>query len=265
MHKFKIFAGAERGARKYQEDSWDVWHDRATEASSTAPPSRLIAVLADGMGGHAAGERASALACHAFVDAMRDGWGGRAGDTPVGNAELHRALAHANEAITREVAANNRLTGMGTTLVGTCFGPAGLEWVSVGDSPLYLWRNGEIATLNEDHSLAPALDERAARGEITVEAARADPARHMLRSALTGEDIAIVDLPGRPLTLAPDDYVILASDGIHTLDLPEIARVVTGYAVDGPDAVVRALMREIDLARHPFQDNVTILAVRVLA
>ena len=47
---------------------------------------------------------------------------------------------------------------MGSTLVGTAFGASGVEWVSVGDSPLFLFRRGEVAVLNEDHSLAPELD-----------------------------------------------------------------------------------------------------------
>ena len=64
------------------------------------------------------------------------------------------------------------LSGMGSTLVAAVFGDEGVEWVSVGDSPLLLFRRGEIALLNEDHSLAPELDRLAAMGRMTHEEAQ---------------------------------------------------------------------------------------------
>ena len=91
----------------------------------------------------------------------------------------------------------------------TSFGPAGVEWVSVGDSPLLLFRQGEIALLNEDHSLAPELDRLAALGRMTPEEAKSDPRRHMLRSAVTGDELDLVDVSRRPLALEAGDYVIL--------------------------------------------------------
>ena len=109
------------------------------------------------------------------------------------------------------------------------FGPAGVEWVSVGDSPLFLLRRGEILLLNEDHSLAPEIDKLAAAGKMTWEDAKADPRRHFLRSALTGADIDLIDRSRRPLALEPGDVVILASDGIHTLSEPDILRVVNEH------------------------------------
>ncbi len=117
---------------------------------------------------------------------------------------------------------------MGCTLVGVAFGPEGVEWVSVGDSPLFLVRDGEIVLLNEDHSLAPEIDKLAVAGKISWAAAQADPRRHFLRSALTGTEIDLVDRSHRPLALRPGDVVILASDGIHTISHADIARVVGG-------------------------------------
>ena len=90
--------------------------------------------------------------------------------------------------------------------------------MSVGDSPLLLFRRGEIALLNEDHSLAPELDRLAKIGRITAEQAKTDPRRHMLRSAVTGEELDLVDVSRKPLVLEAGDYVILASDGVQTLD-----------------------------------------------
>ena len=134
--------------------------------------------------------------------------------------------------------------------------------MSVGDSPLLLWRRGEIALLNEDHSLAPDLDRLAAAGKITAQEAKRDPRRHMLRSAVTGEEIDLVDISRRPLVLEPGDYVILASDGLQSLDNGEIERIIAAYGADGSAAVAGALIRTIDSLREPHQDNATVIVVR---
>ena len=84
-----------------------------------------------------------------------------------------------------------------------------VEWVSVGDSPLMLFRRGEIALLNEDHSLAPELDRLAEIGSITEDEAKRDPRRHMLRSAITGDEIELVDVSRNPLRIETGDFIIL--------------------------------------------------------
>ena len=70
-------------------------------------------------------------------------------------------------------------------------------------------------------------------------------------------------LEGAELALEPGDYVILASDGIHAINTDEIARLVTAFGSDGPDAVADALMREVDRMKDPGQDNVTVLVTRL--
>ena len=145
------------------------------------------------------------------------------------------------------------------------FADEGVEWVSVGDSPLLLFRQGEIALLNEDHSLAPELDRLAAMGRMTPEEAKADPRRHMLRSAVTGDELDLVDVSRRPLALEAGDYVILASDGLQTLETGEVQRLVQAYAEAGAEAVAEALIREVEAIRDPHQDNTTVIAVRPLA
>jgi protein phosphatase len=152
---------------------------------------------------------------------------------------------------------------MGCTLVGTVFGPAGVEWVSVGDSPLFLLRHGEIVLLNEDHSLAPEIDKLAAAGRMTWEDAKADPRRHFLRSALTGADMDLIDRSHRPLALEPGDVVILSSDGIHTLSEPDILRIVTETVAHGPEAVADALLAAVEAGGDIYQDNTTVVVVRV--
>ncbi len=227
------------------------------ESGSAAGP--LLAALADGMGGHVGGSLASRTVCETFLTVYD------AVEATSPRERLVTALECANGAIADKVDENPMLSGMGSTLVGVLFDDDGASWVSVGDSPLLLWRRGEIAVLNEDHSLAPELDRMAESGRISFDAARRDPRRHMLRSAVTGEDIEMVDLPSRPLRLEAGDCVILASDGLHTLETSEIARIVTGYAEDGAQAVASALIRAVENLRDPHQDNTTVAVVRVHA
>ncbi len=215
----------------------------------------LIAVLADGMGGHTGGALASRTVCETFLSAL----GGREGDL---KSHLTDALETANGALAEKVAADPVLSGMGSTLVGVVFSRGGVDWVSVGDSPLLLFRRGEIAILNEDHSLAPELDRLAQAGFMTTEEAMRDPRRHMLRSAVTGDDLELVDVSRISLELEAGDYVILASDGVHTLECSELERIVSAYADDGAEAVARALIRAVEAVRDPHQDNATVIAVR---
>jgi PPM family protein phosphatase len=298
MTTFEYAVCATRGDRSYQEDAALFWPGAATFKADAAPPPPppkgvMMAILADGMGGHAGGAIASQLVCETFLKGVSGAIDlepyKKAGPEttvplniePVDPSEttttqpkvqpapandLLASLLAANSEIAQQTAANPALAGMGTTFVGVAFNATGssasLEWVSVGDSPLYLYRGGEIALLNEDHSLAPALDLLAAEGTITEEAARNDPRRHMLRSAVTGEELDMIDVSRKPLILQAGDVIVLASDGIHTLSETEIARIVTAYGEDGCEAMADALVRSIENLRVPHQDNATIMVIR---
>ncbi|MCC7253311.1 protein phosphatase 2C domain-containing protein [Hyphomicrobium sp.] len=261
MLAFEHASRATKGARSYQEDTALFWSVRDATPSgpeaSVANGTAVVAVLADGMGGHAGGALASRMACESFLKAYAKQEGSN-------RERLVEALTAANQAIAETVDANPLLAGMGSTLVGVTFGADGIEWVSVGDSPLLLYRRGEIALLNEDHSLAPELDRLAASGAISEDEAKRDPRRHMLRSAVTGDDIDLVDLSRRPLKVEPGDYIILASDGLQTLESAEIERIVAAYAEDGAVAVANALIRAVEALKDPHQDNATVIAVRLL-
>ncbi len=248
-----------KGARSYQEDSALLWPgEDPVRAVPDASPGELVAILADGMGGHAGGALASRTVCETFVDAFAKA----DGDI---HARLICALSSANDAIAGKVSEDPALSGMGSTLIGVVFSKEGAQWVSVGDSPLMLYRRGEIALLNEDHSLAPELDRMAEAGHISLEQARRDPRRHMLRSAVTGDDIDLVDISRKPLPVEPGDYILLASDGLQTLEQGEVERVVSAYAADGAKAVAEALIRAVEAVRDPHQDNATVVAVKVVA
>jgi len=195
------------------------------------------------MGGHAAGDVASRLAVDSFsltfVDARRKG------------ASIEEALRHSlettNDEIAAKQAASPEATGMGTTLVVAHVSAKGVAWISVGDSPLWLFRDGKLLRLNEDHSLRAAV---------------ADGAKlsgNILQSAVNGDPIALVDCRAEPLPLRIGDVVVLASDGVLTLKDQEIAGVARKSSVNGPDAVAQALLQAVETRGKANQDNCAVL------
>jgi PPM family protein phosphatase len=263
---------ASMGARRYQEDACAFAPLRISTPApaeptattvpiaASGPGTGVVAVLADGMGGHVGGERASNTACEGFLGGLSS-FPGDASD------HLLAALASANEAIRREGLAEPSLHGMGCTLIGAVFGTTGetaaLRWVSVGDSRLFLFRAGELFQLNEDHSLAPLLDQLVAQGELTQEQAREHPRRHHLRSALTGDPIEMVDHASENVALRAGDCVVLASDGIDTLAADAIADVIEEHRGEGARAIATALIDTVDRIARPGQDNTTVMAILV--
>ena len=258
---------ATQGARRYQEDTCLLWPGEVVTGLDEAPPlpdGHLLAVLGDGMGGHVGGAMASSVACTSFTRAFAGGF--------VANAHglmqrLVTNLEAANSALAQKTYEQPMYQGMGTTLVAAYFAPhelgSGLSWVSVGDSLLYLWRRNELARLNEDHSLAPELDKMVEAGTLSEQEANADPRRHFLRSALTGHDIEMIDVTPRPLPLAEGDVVIVASDGLHTLDEDEITRIVDQFRPEGVDRIAKGLIDAVMARRRPHQDNTTVIVTAV--
>ena len=254
------------GARENQEDAFEF---AVVDSAGTLPLGRsgggtngragtLLAVLADGMGGHAGGAEASGAACAAFVAAYT-------GSSGASGARLAGALDTSNRAISSALERDQSLAGMGSTLVAATFTPEGIAWVSVGDSPLLLFRSDKLYQLNEDHSLAPVLDGLAARGEMSFEEAGAHPRRHFLRAALTGGIIDMVDLRQAALPLREGDWVLLASDGIESLSHEELADVLAAGASGGagPEEMVVEVVGAVEAKGAAGQDNATVMVVRV--
>ncbi len=254
--KLQYAVRASQGGRSYQEDSAVVWPAADDPKHGSTDGTQLLAVLADGMGGHAGGAIASDAVCTNFKAQYVEQSGGA-------RDRLRSALDAANGAIGALVGERPGLRGMGSTLIGVAFNGGNANWVSVGDSPLYLYRRGEMARLNEDHSMAPVLDKLVETGRLDPEEARDDPRRHLLRSAVVGEDLDLVDLAQDPWPLEQGDVVVLASDGINSIADIEIARVIAAFRKDGPEATAEALIQAVADAGEPHQDNTTVVVVTV--
>jgi serine/threonine protein phosphatase PrpC len=217
-----------QGARPYQEDSW---------ALRTLADDTVLAVLADGMGGHVGGATASRLAVGGFVMAIESG------------RSLAEALDAANRAIGTAVSRDPTLETMGATLVGVVVSAAEARWISVGDSPMFLVSHGRLERLNADHSMVPQIEAMVERGIITAEEAAQHPGRHTLREAVMGNPLTLIDEGRR--ALAPGDRLLVCSDGVLTLDDADIVRAA-GKSAQG-------LVNAVLAVGAPRQDNVTVI------
>jgi serine/threonine protein phosphatase PrpC len=244
-----IAADAVIGGRSEQQDGYAIGAI-PLENGEAAP----LVVLADGMGGEAAGREASEIAVAAFLETAQ---GRPATDVPL---RLREALLDANRAIAARVENEPALAGMGCTLIGLAFADGRASWVSVGDSLILRLTEEGAVRVNEDHSMAPALAAAVDRGEMSVAEARHHPQRSLLLSAVTGRPLDLVD--EQSVELGGEDGFVIASDGLLTLDSASISRIAGESRGTSPQALVSALLAAVEEAAHPFQDNTTIVAVR---
>ena len=248
-------ARATTGARSGQEDAFQLW-----PADGVARPEGesggLLAVLADGMGGHTGGAVAGQTACAKFAEVF-------AAATSPYDQRLQSALDASNEALAKSVEENAALRGMGCTIVAAWIDALGIRWASVGDSLLLLYRFPDVIRLNADHSLGSFLDEQARQNRISASEAREHHNRNALRSALTGAKIDLIDLRSEPLELRADDWVLIASDGICSLEGDEIADVVYNYRQSTPAEMADGLIAAVVRKGVAGQDNTTVVAIRV--
>ena len=230
-----VYAAAIQGARSQQQDSVRLrW---------LADDAAWLIALADGMGGHAAGDLASKIAVDSFVGAFAALRAEHAGFEDAFNT----ALNEANARIAAMQQARPETKGMGTTLVAAHISREGLRWISVGDSLLTLYRGGGSTRLNEDHSLRGISEE-----------ARAGSSANMLVSALSGGPIQKIDLRAEPLPMIRGDVLMVASDGVLSLADTEIRRVLGSGTPKQVDVMTNSLIELVERAGVPHQDNCTV-------
>ena len=245
---FDIYGSQIDGARDYQEDAFLVTHLGDEDAGGS------MVIVADGMGGHAAGNVASNMAVQTFNRHLSSNFP----NENISNV-LYEAVLQANGSITATVAETAALKGMGCTLVACVLERDELRWVSVGDSHLYLIRSGDLEKKNADHSYGGFLDRMAEAG--TPVEAEEGFSRNMLMSALTGDDIAEIDCPEAGLKLIAGDRVILSSDGLDTLPHEKVVEIATDN--EAVKDCVDALIKAVEDAGAPRQDNTTVIVIDV--
>ncbi|MGC5023851.1 PP2C family protein-serine/threonine phosphatase [Tsukamurella sp. DT100] len=221
---------------------------RSNNEDSVYAGARLLA-LADGMGGHAAGEVASQLMINALAPLDDDEPGGDLLDT------LEEAMVAGNETIAEQVVEDPELDGMGTTLTAILFAGSKLGLIHVGDSRGYLRRDGELIRITKDDTFVQTLVDE---GRITAEQAHTHPQRSLIMKALTGHEVE----PTLTLREAKaGDVYLLCSDGLSDVVSDETIGETLALATDDVSA---AADRLIELAlKSGGPDNVTVVVARV--
>lgn len=240
--------GQIQGRRHEQQDSYG-W---VVDPGFRNVLEQVVLLVADGMGGHAGGATASRTAVEAFGTAFCETRGAI-------SERLEDSLRRANWSIADNARGNPALGGMGTTLVAAHLtGDRFLRWLSVGDSPMWLFSNGKLRRLNRDHSMTPLLGQLMQLGYLTAEQAATDARHHRLRSVVMGQDIPLIDLQDDAIELEEGDVLILASDGLETLSEDEIGTIAATNATSSR-AMVEALLAAVRSRSMPYQDNATVI------
>ncbi|NMH99928.1 PP2C family protein-serine/threonine phosphatase [Pseudonocardia acidicola] len=231
----------------------DVGRMRAANQDSGAASARLLAV-ADGMGGHAHGEVASALTIAAFAD-LDDRLPADLHDVDL-SAALAGALADAARRLGERAGRDPGLRGMGTTAIAVLLDDNRLGMLHIGDSRIYLLRGGVLEQVTRDHTVVQALVDE---GRITAEEATTHPRRSVLLRALQAGHEPEPDLCERAAIVG--DRYLLCSDGV-TAVLNDAA-VHEALAADAdPAAVVQRLIALANQGGGP--DNITCVVADVV-
>lgn len=253
--RYDVASGLSQGGRDYQEDALVTDFPFGMDSG--------VAVLADGMGGHEAGDVASKIVVTEVFSELKflsANFAENEKNVPEYFADATRG---ANETIMKYVKDNPAAHGMGATLVSLVLIENRMYWMSVGDSPLYLLRDGKLQQLNEDHSLAPQIDFMVQQGLMDPEVAKVHPDRNCLTSVIMGQRIAKSDCPATPFQLKMGDVVVVSSDGLQYLGDEKIAKVLHRYRRRKSAEIAGYLLEAIDALADPDQDNVSFSVIKL--
>lgn len=232
------------------------------EDSFIVSPELGLFAVADGMGGHNAGEIASRMAIDVLRDYLERTAAG--GDVLLGTQDpsysaaanhLASGIRLANRVIYESAQSNPAWRNMGTTFVAALIEADRLSIAHVGDSRAYLVRGDVIIPLTEDHSM---VAEQVRMGLITQEAADASAQRNIITRALGFESAPDVDLCDLPLSAG--DRILLCSDGLTNMVHDETIRSIV-LGSNEPDEICRQLVEAAN--RNGGKDNVTAVVVMV--
>jgi protein phosphatase len=221
-------------------------------------------LVADGMGGHAAGEIASRLAAQvieAFVEDTHGADVNRTWPFPYDNAlsldgnRLKAAFRLANRRIATAMQEDEALRGMATTAAAVLVGRGKPVVAHVGDSRVYMFRGGKLQQLTEDHSW---VGEQVRAGVLSSDDARRHPWRNVVTRALAGGDDPEVEI--NDLDVQPGDRILICSDGLSGVVAPEKLEAILAGSDDLQQACA-ALIAAANAAGGP--DNVTVALLKV--
>ncbi|MEM6825320.1 MAG: protein phosphatase 2C domain-containing protein [Pseudomonadota bacterium] len=253
--RFEAASALIQGGRDHQEDAVVTDFPLGSDLG--------LVVLSDGMGGHAAGDIASKIVMTEVYSELKF----QSTDPAAFAAHLpdilRNAALSANDCVRAHIEENPSAYGMGATLVAATLLGDQLNWISVGDSPLYVFRSGELKQVNEDHSMAPQIDLMVTSGMMSADAAVNHPDRNALTSVLAGDEIPKIDCPRAGMTLLHGDIVLAASDGLQFLEDDEIRGVLECDCDKSSATIARHFLAKLDELGDPDQDNTSLAVIKI--
>ena len=242
------------GKRHEQQDSFAFSFARWEK---TEEPG-ILAVVCDGMGGMALGRESSLLATETFTRIFE-----KAPPHLSVPEALYRSLLAANDAVWG-MASKAGFPGIaGTTLTAAVIERGSLYWASVGDSRVYLFRDGSLKRLTEDHNVANHLEKLVEKGEMDPAEASVYWRPDALTSFIGIEVLEEYDLSEKPLPLEEGDVVLLCTDGLYNfMAEDEICEFLSSAQGDSSAGTAQRMVNCLRQRGLPYQDNVTVLLLK---
>lgn len=262
-----------QGSRPYQEDFFAIVENNAIFYQGQThplkdpifPSQQTLYILTDGMGGMGNGDVAAAQVTQSFISHYLQQLNLESSISEKLNTALHLS----NNLLAETVEKKPEYKGMGCTLIAVIWDNQknSIYWVSVGDSPLWLYRQQQLIRLNAKHTwgeLAKTKKIHDPNMNRTVFRGIAD----MLVSAVDGQYLEYVDLPTEAYSMQSGDLLLLASDGMETLSCQQIELKLSSFNSKQSDtdiiftdlnAKCDALIDEVEAEKNPHQDNASLI------
>lgn len=251
-HKFSYEIGNvhNQGKREEQQDSFCI---SDVSNISDLESKGIMAVVADGMGGLESGASVSQLVSNIFLNKYRS--------NAISDSKsfLYEAVMESEREVEKYIEVNH--VDGGSTLVAVVVRDGLLNFISVGDSFIFLIRAGKLIKLNTEHTYGNLLRERAAKGEIDPEEAEINPKRASLTSYIGIGNLRLINQNNTPIPLSEGDILFLCSDGVYNaLGDNALLEVVTGGDFD--EAAER-VEQSVLMQNIPTQDNFTAVMIKI--
>lgn len=253
--RYDVASAISQGGREYQEDALVTDFPFGMDSG--------VAVLADGMGGHAAGDVASKIVVTEVFSELKFQSANFADFEKEIPDYMASAASSANNVVREHVLDHPATRGMGATLVSMILVENRMYWLSIGDSPLYVLRGGKLLQLNEDHSMAPQIEFMVSQGLLDPEMAKNHPDRNCLTSVILGDRVAKTDLRTEPYELQMGDIVVVASDGLQYLEEKQIEKILHRRRRYKSAEIAGYLLEALDDLADPDQDNISIAVIKL--
>ncbi len=236
----KVYGKSDTGQKRDHNEDYIGWSEESG-----------LVILADGMGGHNAGEVASEMAVTTIQKQLSTGWSGDVAEA------IKSAIEKANAAIYQKARESIVCAGMGTTVVVVLFERRTITFAHVGDSRLYRIRNGELEQLTSDHSLVQELVDEGFMNEVE---AHESVSKNVITRALGTESVVQSDIQQQEIN--GGDRYLLCSDGLS--DMVETSDILK-LAGEGGAALEQTVADLVDLAnRLGGNDNISAILVEVV-